>query len=302
MPQILVIIITYNGEKWIETCLNCVSKSTQEVTVMVIDNASTDNTKNIIKDKFPYVLLTEEESNLGFGQANNIGMKYALQHEFDYVFLLNQDAYIFQDTVAALLSVHEKHSGYGIISPLQLNSAGSGLDELFRKFIANNYPESFITEIENRAPGLPEIFPVRFVNAAAWLISKDCLLKVGLFHPLFHHYGEDNNYCSRVQYHGFKTGITPMAAIRHDKVYEHNRYQLLSRQVHLVPLYILLDLRKRGILTKLLASWKIIGYYWKGIKLHSGEIRRNSLSEFLWIVQNRKRIREAREETKRSFT
>lgn len=301
MPQILVIIVTYNGEKWIETCLNHLSKSTQEIATMVIDNASTDNTKNIIKNKFPFVHLVKERTNLGFGQANNTGMQHALQNEFDYVFLLNQDAYVSPDTISILLSVHEKHPEYGIISPLQLNSAGTALDELFRKFIVNNYPDSFIEKIENHADDIPEIFPVRFVNAAAWFISKDCLKKTGLFHPLFYHYGEDNNYCSRSQFHGFRSGITPMAAVIHDKEYDHDKHKLLLRQIHLVPLYILLDLRKKSGLARLLATWKVIGYYFKGIKLHSPDIRHLSLAELKWIRKNITIIHKARTEMKQHY-
>jgi GT2 family glycosyltransferase len=298
MLQVLVIIVTYNGEKWIEACLNCLSKSAREASVMIIDNASTDNTKKIIKDKFPSFQLIEEEDNLGFGQANNIGMKYAVQNGFDYVFLLNQDAYVSPDTISVLASIHEKHPEFGIISPLQLDGKGKALDELFRRFIVNNYPEDFVQKIESHSGDVPEVFPVRFVNAAAWFISKECLQKVGLFHPLFYHYGEDNNYCSRSQYHGFKAGITPLAAVCHDKIYDHDRHKLLLRQIHLVPLYILLDLRKKRGLTRLLATWKIIGYYWKGIRFHSSDIRRLVFSEFKWILRNRKIISDARAEMK----
>lgn len=302
MPRILVIIVTYNGGKWIEACLNCLSKSDRKVAVMIIDNASTDDTKKIIKDKFPFFQLIEEEDNLGFGQANNIGMKYAMQNGFDHVFLLNQDVYVFPDTISILASVHENHPEFGIISPLQLDGKGKALDELFRRFIANNYPENFVQKIESHSGDVPGIFPVRFVNAAAWFISKECLQKVGLFHPLFYHYGEDNNYCSRSQYHGFKAGITPLTAVCHDKIYDHDRHKLLLRQIHLVPLYILLDLRKKRELTRLLAAWKVIGYYWKGIRLHSSDIRRLALLELKWMAMNRKVICRARAEMKELYS
>ena len=55
--------------------------------------------------------------------------------------------------------------------------------------------------------------------AAHWLISRDCLLKVGGFSPIFPHYGEDNNYAERTIFHGFKIGIVPGAIAIHDREY-----------------------------------------------------------------------------------
>jgi GT2 family glycosyltransferase len=301
MPEILVIIVTYNGEKWIRRCLDHLAGSTQPVKTVVVDNGSTDHTKRIISEGFPDVMLLEEDQNHGFGQANNIALAYALQQQTDYVLLLNQDAYVYPGTIGTLLSVAEKHPEYGIISPLQQNGSGGQLDVQFRIFIANNYPEAFVKKVEAREGDLPELFPVRFVNAAAWFIPRSCLERTGLFHPLFYHYGEDNNYCSRVQYHGFKTGITPLAAIRHDRTQTGADKKQLERQIAIVPLYILLDLRKKIVLAYLLAFWKLVGYLWKGIKQKSPDICRLTFSEIKWVVKNTRRIADARRTTKAPY-
>ena len=55
-----------------------------------------------------------------------------------------------------------------------------------------------------------------FINAAAWLIHKKVFETVGGFDPIFHHYGEDNNYCQRVNFHNYKIGVVPEAHIFHD--------------------------------------------------------------------------------------
>src|SRR5699024_4123474 len=120
MLKVIVIIVTYNGEKWIQTCLSCIQRDQYPVEVIVIDNASTDQNKEIIRNEFPDIRLIENNTNLGFGQANNIGMQIALKKQADYVFLLNQDAYIYPDTIIKLLSVLKQHPEYGIVSPLQL--------------------------------------------------------------------------------------------------------------------------------------------------------------------------------------
>jgi GT2 family glycosyltransferase len=301
MPKIIVIIVTYNGERWICKCLDCLAKSQKSVEIIAIDNASTDNTVNLIHDKSPKVSIIKQDINLGFGQANNIGIKKALERDADYLFLLNQDAYVYPDTIGNLLSIHEKHLNYGIISPVQLNGNGKKLDILFKKFISNNYSNEFVREVEMNCLGLPELFAVHFVNAASWFISRACIEKTGLFSPLFYHYGEDNNYCSRTQYHGFKVGIAPQAAIHHDKIYDLTKDKLLLRQIHLVPLYILLDLRKNIILACLLVFWKIIGYFRKGAMQRSSEICRQTIDEIKWISKNFSIIMHNRIESKKPY-
>ena len=61
------------------------------------------------------------------------------------------------------------------------------------------------------------LYLFKYVNCAAWLVSKECIRKVGGFDPLFFHYGEDENYCQRVHYHGYKIGVSTIAKIRHDR-------------------------------------------------------------------------------------
>ncbi len=139
-----------------------------------------------------------------------------MQHTADYIFLLNQDAYIEKDTLNQMLELFQTDTAYGIISPVQLNGGGTALDTNFKKYRARVLSND-ILKIEQKKYIDTSIVPVRFVNAAAWLIPSAVIKKVGLFHPLFFHYGEDNNYSSRVQYHGYKVGIALNAYILHDK-------------------------------------------------------------------------------------
>ena len=100
MPvRILTIVVTYNGLKWMDSCLESLRRSECPTDVMLIDNCSTDGTPDYVKEHFPEVNLVQSDANLGFGQANNVGLKYALEHCYDYVYLLNQDAWVMPDTL-----------------------------------------------------------------------------------------------------------------------------------------------------------------------------------------------------------
>jgi N-acetylglucosaminyl-diphospho-decaprenol L-rhamnosyltransferase len=74
MPEIHIIIVTYNAMKWAERCFTSLRTSSVPVKSIVIDNGSVDGTQDYIKNNFPEVDFTQSQTNLGFGKANNIGI------------------------------------------------------------------------------------------------------------------------------------------------------------------------------------------------------------------------------------
>jgi GT2 family glycosyltransferase len=143
-------------------------------------------------------------------------MSYALKQGADYVFLLNQDAYLEKETIEKLIEVHKKNQNFGILSPIHLNGKGDRLDQNFSHYVNYNANPDFYSDFILKKT-LPDVYEVPFVNAAGWLISKNCLETVGGFDPVFFHYGEDDNYCQRVLFHGLKIGIVPQVYLKHDR-------------------------------------------------------------------------------------
>ncbi len=215
--KVYPIIVTFNGLKWIDKCLGSLLGSTIPLHTIVIDNASTDGTPDYIATNYPGVELIRSAENLGFGKGNNIGMQKALDEGADYVFLLNQDAWVEPDTIENLVMVHQRHQEYGILSPVHLNADNQTLEYIFSEFAGSANTPGFYTDLY--AGKVKEVYTTQFVNAAAWLISGDCLMRIGGFNPIFPHYGEDNEYVNRARYHGFKTGIVPEARIVHDSFF-----------------------------------------------------------------------------------
>ncbi|EOG6904514.1 glycosyltransferase family 2 protein [Flavobacterium psychrophilum] len=204
--KIFVIIVTYNGSKWIEKCINSLLRSIYPINILVVDNCSTDDSVELLK-QFSEIHLIQFKENLGFGRANNIGIDYALKNKADYVFLLNQDTWVFDDTISNLVVMAQNNPSFGIVSPMHFSGDEKTLDKGFVTYY-NRY-------IEENAGKNIAIVP--FVNAAAWLVSSACLQKVGGFESLFGHYGEDRNYCDRVLYHQFQIVIAKNAKICHDR-------------------------------------------------------------------------------------
>jgi GT2 family glycosyltransferase len=206
-----IIIVTYNAMIWIERCLkSCVNNA-----VVVVDNASSDNTVSFIEANFPDVELIKQKNNLGFGQANNLGIRYALDKGVNHFFLLNQDAYLRPDTIEKLIAQSKLHPDYGILSPIHFQDGWEILDKNFSYFIRYEMNRNFIGDAVNKV--LKDLYSVPFINAAGWLLTKEAIEVVGGFDPLFFMYGEDDNLCQRMKYHGYKIGVVTTAKMIHDR-------------------------------------------------------------------------------------
>lgn len=210
--KILTIIVTYNGMKWIDKCLSSIIGSSAHSDIYVVDNCSTDDTVAYIETNYPNVIIEKSQTNLGFAKANNVGMRYALDNGYDFVFLLNQDAWVDTTTLEYLTRTFEDNTNVGIATPIHLNGSRSTLDYGF----ANCMQTLFLMDLYANA--LQHYYQVPFVNAAAWMISRYCLETVGGFDTLlFHHYEEDQNYCQRVSYHSKRIIVNSCCCICHDR-------------------------------------------------------------------------------------
>ena len=208
--NVLTIIVSYNFEPWIDRCLGSLRLSQYPVDTVVIDNGSKDQTIQRIQKDYPEIRLLPQNKNLGFGRANNIGMQIALAEGYDFVFLLNQDAWIDAHTIGKLVELSQSYPSYGILSPVHLTGNGDKPDPGF-----GHYAQ--IKQLDQ----LPDkdIQDIPFANAAFWMIPVSVLKKVGGFCPLFYHYGEDKDFVNRLHYHHYTVGYSPKVFGNHDREY-----------------------------------------------------------------------------------
>ena len=229
MNNLYVIIVTFNGEKWIERCLDSVYNSSVDTVPIIVDNGSTDNTLHVIKEKYPQTIILESGGNLGFGRANNKGILYAIEKGAEYVYLLNQDAWVESDVFETLVNTHKQNKEYAILSPLQLTGDGTQLDRSFKmNSVCDMKCPRFLVDYENHQ--MKNLYETTFVMAAHWLLYVPYLKDVGLFSPIFPHYGEDSNLCHRFRYWKYKIGIVPNVRAYHDRQY---RQQTASQKIYL---------------------------------------------------------------------
>jgi len=228
VSKVYVIIVTYNGSKWIRKCLDAVFASSCHAQVVVVDNCSADNTVEIIKSHYSKVILLEQNENYGFGKANNLALRFALEEGAEYFLLLNQDAYIEDTMIQKLIDVFNSDSSQvGVVSPIHLSSAGDldyGFEEHIRRYASS---ESF-RAIKARQAG---IYETEFVNAACWLLNRNTIKTVGTFNPLFPHYGEDNDFVNRLHYYDLKVFVEGDTFVVHDRnQFENLQFEKLKKR------------------------------------------------------------------------
>ena len=214
--KIITLIVTYNAlrNNWLSNCIDSLNKSSLKTEILIVDNASTDETVRFIKENYPEIDLIESKENLGFGKGNNLGISKALKDGADYIFLLNQDTIVQENTIARLVEVAQKNHDFAILSPIHLYYTGNELEFHFAEFMKiKETPHFYRDHILNT---VKEVYETKFVNAAAWMMPRKTFMEIGGFDPIFRHYAEDDNYCHRVLYHQYKIGVVSGAYIFHD--------------------------------------------------------------------------------------
>lgn len=218
MPKIYFIIVTYNAMKWAERCFTSLRQSSVPLHSIVIDNGSTDGTQEYIKTYFPEVDFIQSDSNLGFGKANNIGIEKAYKEGADFFYLMNQDAWLYEDSLEKLLEAFNAYPNkdeIGIISPMHIDGSEKKLDIFLDKYISYNCDKTrLISDLYFQT--LKPFYELDFINAAHWLLPRNTIETVGGFNPFFFHYGEDNEYVNRVHFHKKKVLLAPKSKVVHD--------------------------------------------------------------------------------------
>jgi GT2 family glycosyltransferase len=212
--KILINIVTFNSQLWIEKVIKSLLNSDILLTILVVDNNSNDQTIEILKE-FSEIKLICSNRNLGFGRANNIGIEYSIMEKFDFVFFLNHDAWVESNTISNLVNAYILQENEGVFSPLHLDGTGHSLDFNFERCLVSQFKTRFLTDFfMNKLTNSP--YPVGFINAAAWFCSVSLLKEIGGFNTSFFHYGEDNNFGQRLIVRGYNFYLVPSSRIFHD--------------------------------------------------------------------------------------
>jgi GT2 family glycosyltransferase len=229
-PRVATITVGTNERVWLETCLGSLLASDTdgfELSVVYVDNASSDGSADFVQDRFPDVQVIRNPTNYGFARANNVGMRRALAAGADYVFLVNPDTRSPDGLVRGLVAFMERWPDYGIVGPMQYRydetspelAGYNDWSELAlrtgeRHAFAADWPDhpSPASPLEGRAPNTLE-HP--YIQGSALLARAEALRVVGVFDEVFHTYYEEVDLCRRVRWAGWRVALALDYGIQH---------------------------------------------------------------------------------------
>jgi GT2 family glycosyltransferase/lipopolysaccharide/colanic/teichoic acid biosynthesis glycosyltransferase len=224
-----VIIVNYNVRDFLNNALVSISKALQglDSEIFVVDNASDDGSGDFIRKHFPAVHLIENRRNIGFAAANNIALTKAAGK---YIVLVNPDTLVQEDTFQTLLDAFKTFPDAGMIGCKILNPDGTLQLACRRSFptpwvaftkiigLSTLFPNSHLFARYNLSYLDPEkSYEVDAVSGSFMMIRREVYEQIGGLDENFFMYGEDLDWCYRVQKAGWKVRYVPLTQIIHYK-------------------------------------------------------------------------------------
>ncbi len=192
---ITAIIVTHNSAGIIQPALSCVSTHADITECIVVDNASTDSTWDIIRSQFPRVTIICNSKNVGFGVACNQALEKV---NTEFALFLNPDASIDKDGIDSLLAAFSSHPEAAIAAPLLPDNSVDKSTAPVRSPVIHDTSLPVITPLADK------VFSASFISGALALWRMEHMRQVGFFDPAFFLFYEDDDISIRTRKAGYK--------------------------------------------------------------------------------------------------
>lgn len=327
-PKVAIIYLSYHSEIYLDDAISALEKSTypkEKVEFVVVDNPHPQlgSSMRALEEKLlpisgktiPHVTLLPQKENLGFAGGNNVGVAWALEHGFDYIYFHNNDGFMAADCLEKMVRAMEQDSQIGVAQSLLLlypetelvNTAGNSFH-----YLGFGYCGSFRFKKSNLQ--LQEVQEVGYASGASIIMRAKVLKEYGFWDKDFFMYHEDLEYSLRMKAVGYKVCIVRDAIFYHkyqfsrnkDKFYnmERNRFAVMLMYFKWPTLLVLLPMAiimEAGlILFSIMAGWfslkmKVYAYWlaphhwslWLEKRKYIQSIRKVSDSQILTMAADK---------------
>lgn len=217
-PKVSIIILNWNGLEDTAECLESLMKITYPTyEVIVVDNASEGDDVRILRERFgDYIHVIVNDKNYGFAEGSNVGIRYALDSNADYVLLLNNDTVVHPDFLSELVKDALVDKSIGIVGPTMYY-----YDQPEKACAPAHFIDYWASNPFTRRRGQVDLeqaedtVEVDFVSGFCILISRDVLLSAGLLDPRFFFGYDDADICIRAAKRGFRVLFVPRSKAWH---------------------------------------------------------------------------------------
>lgn len=222
MIKLSIVIVNWNTRELLSRCLASIKETVAGLPyeTLVVDNASTDDSTNMVRDCFPWVHRIENSSNVGFAAANNQAIR---QSQGQYVLLLNSDTLVQTESIRALVAFMEAHPRIGAAGPRLLNADGSLQPscqpmltpgrELWRLLFLDNIWRRASYPMNRWNVTTPH--RVQVIKGACLMLRRDALDQVGLLDEGYFMYTEEVDLCYRLRQCAWELWWVPWACVIH---------------------------------------------------------------------------------------
>lgn len=245
MKKIALIYLSYHCEPYIEEMarsVTAVNYPRVDLELVIVDNPHPDYglsapylEKNILPlagVTLPVVTILPQEINLGFAGGNNVGMEYAIAQGFDFVYFLNNDAYLGENTFQPLVAAFAADPQIGITQSLvllhperdKINSSGNAI-----QFCGFGYCRDYQVPVAER--NFPAVAEIPYASGTAFMIPTELCKKFGGWDPDFFMYHEDMEWSLRLKAMGYKIVLVPASTVYHAYEFQRsiNKYFFMER-------------------------------------------------------------------------
>lgn len=199
--SVTVVFVTFNSSEVIKAAIQAATECADVASIIVVDNASQDSTAQLIGSEFPEVQLVRNTANVGFGQANNIGLKLV---RTEFALALNPDALVSNEAIASLVKTANAYPNAAIVGPKLVEDDGPVI-------VRTGSVES---PAKTRIPSDTEV-EVEFLSGAAMLLRMSHFSSIGFFDPRIFLFYEDDDICMSARNAGFSLIFSSKAKIAH---------------------------------------------------------------------------------------
>ncbi|MEY2704913.1 MAG: hypothetical protein RL407_975 [Bacteroidota bacterium] len=215
--KVAIILVNWNGYELSKACLESLKQlQYSNFQTVLVDNGSIDKSGEKLKSEFPEITLLTSVENIGFTGGNNLGIQWALDHDFGHVLLLNNDTLVDPNFLNPLVSFLEKNPDYGAVQPKimleaerdKLWNAGGGYFKWLEMTWSIGIGKIDVGQF-NQEKDTP------WITGCAILVNSAAIRKAGMLDPRFFAYYEDVEWSFRIKKSGFKLRYLPQSKIYH---------------------------------------------------------------------------------------
>lgn len=309
--DVAVIVVGFNDATWLVPCLQSVINEVPPECVYFVDNASEDNSAELVIERFPDVHVTRNSENRGFAGGNNqVLSMLALSGDYRYAFLLNPDTVVPIGLISGLRDFMDEFSEYVAVGPLQteyleplqteylevasqgeLNRVSRRDTEIGQYHVLRRWLPEFDLRISQDDPA--GVLGVYYVQGSAFFARTSLFRDVGFFDELYHAFFEEVDLCRRARWDGHKLGILTWLHIPHASrgAGNRSRYRIYYR-IRNKYMFVLTDPELPGRTIPLLVLRLLMGDMRQVPKSRSSQDFRVSsfIHALLWLISHGQEI------------